>query len=90
MTSIRISRITNNVTKDHISEIFSVFGSIKSIQTGAVEKLSSGNTYQQMVVEYENSSAASKAVKYMNGGTKFAPIIWLCDHVFYRAILSCG
>ena len=65
---ITIGRLTNHVTKEHLSEIFSVYGRITAIEPSSTEKLSSGYSYQQMIVEYEVASDAAKAVKYMNGG----------------------
>uniref|UniRef100_A0A8C8W2L9 RNA-binding protein with serine-rich domain 1 n=1 Tax=Peromyscus maniculatus bairdii TaxID=230844 RepID=A0A8C8W2L9_PERMB len=64
-TKVHIGRLTRNVTKDHIMEIFSTFGKIKMIDM-PVERihLSKGCTY----VEFENPDEAEKALKHMDGG----------------------
>jgi len=65
---ILVSCLTNNVTKDHIAEIFGIYGKINYIELVAPEKSSGRIACQQMTVEYETASEAKKAIKYMNGG----------------------
>uniref|UniRef100_A0A667IXL7 RNA-binding protein with serine-rich domain 1 n=1 Tax=Lynx canadensis TaxID=61383 RepID=A0A667IXL7_LYNCA len=66
-TKVHIGRLTRNVTKDHIMEIFSTYGKIKMIDM-PVERmhphLSKGYAY----VEFENPDEAEKALKHMDGG----------------------
>uniref|UniRef100_A0A8D2G5T3 RNA-binding protein with serine-rich domain 1 n=1 Tax=Theropithecus gelada TaxID=9565 RepID=A0A8D2G5T3_THEGE len=66
-TKVHIGRLTRNVTKDHIMEIFSTYGKIKMIDM-PVERmhphLSKGYAY----VEFENPDEADKALKHMDGG----------------------
>uniref|UniRef100_A0A8C0D4X7 RNA-binding protein with serine-rich domain 1 n=1 Tax=Balaenoptera musculus TaxID=9771 RepID=A0A8C0D4X7_BALMU len=66
-TKVHIGRLTRNVTKDHIMEIFSTYGKIKMIDV-PVERmhphLSKGYAY----VEFENPDEAKKAPKHMDGG----------------------
>ncbi|XP_077809812.1 RNA-binding protein with serine-rich domain 1-like [Macaca mulatta] len=66
-TKVHIGRLTRNVTKDHIMEIFSTYGKIKMIDM-PVERmhphLSKGYAY----VEFENPYEADKALKHMDGG----------------------
>ena len=64
---VHIGKLTRNVTKEHITEIFSVYGSIRHIEmpTDRIHpNFSRGFAY----VEYENSAEAEKAIKYMDGG----------------------
>ena len=68
---IVISCLTNNVTKDHIAEIFGIYGKINCIEVVTPEKSSGRVLYQRMMVEYESASEAHKATKYMNGGMFF-------------------
>nr|XP_044996362.1 RNA-binding protein with serine-rich domain 1-like [Jaculus jaculus] len=66
-TKVHIGRLTRNVTKDHILEIFSTYGKIKMIDM-PVERvhphLSKGYAY----VEFENPDEAEKALRHMDGG----------------------
>jgi len=75
---IIISYLTNSVSKDHVAEIFGVYGKINSIEIVTPEKLSGRILYQKMMVEYETASEAHKATKYMNGGMLFACLNCLC------------
>ena len=66
-TKIHIGRLTRNVNKDHIQEIFSVYGTIKHLEMPpdrAHSNFSKGFAY----VDYEKAEEAEKAVKYMDGG----------------------
>ncbi|XP_023081990.1 RNA-binding protein with serine-rich domain 1-like [Piliocolobus tephrosceles] len=64
---VHIGRLTRNVTKDHITEIFSTYGKIKMIDM-PVERmhphLSKGYAY----LEFENPDDADKALKHIDGG----------------------
>ena len=72
---ILISPVTRNVTIGHISEIFSIYGQVRNVEPTVGDGHGNGQTYQQMIVEYETASEASKAVKYMNGG-KFSVVVY--------------
>ena len=66
-TKVHIGHLTRNVNKDHISEIFSVYGTIKNVELLADRvhpEFSRGFAY----VEYENADDAEKAIKHMDGG----------------------
>jgi len=80
LTSARIviNYLTNNVTKDHVAEIFGIYGKINSIEIVTPEKSSGRILYQRMMVEYETASEAHKATKYMNGGMLFVSLNSLC------------
>ncbi|KAG8145547.1 hypothetical protein E2320_012064 [Naja naja] len=65
-TKVHVGRLTRNVTKDHIMEIFSTYGKIKMIDMPADRlnpHLSRGYAY----VEFENPDDAEKALKHMDG-----------------------
>jgi len=76
---IIISYLTNNVTKDHIAEIFGIYGKINCIEVVTPEKSSGRVLYQRMMIEYETASEAHKATKYMNGGMLFASLDRACE-----------
>lgn len=66
-TKITVGRLTRNIHKGHISEIFATYGSVKSIEvpTDPIHRhLPRGFAY----VEYEKPDEAEKALKYMDGG----------------------
>ncbi|RWS30388.1 RNA-binding protein with serine-rich domain 1-like isoform X1 [Leptotrombidium deliense] len=67
ISKVHVGRLTRNVTKDHVSEIFSVYGIIKSIDLPMDRihpHLSRGFAY----IEFEKAEEAEKAIKYMDGG----------------------
>ncbi|KAI2647845.1 RNA-binding protein with serine-rich domain 1 [Labeo rohita] len=66
-TKLHLGRLTRNVTKEHIQEIFSTYGKIKMIDMPPDRlhpNLSKGYAY----VEYESPEDAQKALKHMDGG----------------------
>uniref|UniRef100_A0A3B4FEL1 RRM domain-containing protein n=1 Tax=Pundamilia nyererei TaxID=303518 RepID=A0A3B4FEL1_9CICH len=66
-TKVFLGRLTRNVIKEHIQEIFSTYGKIKMIEMPMNRMhphLSKGYAY----VEYETSEEAEKALKHMDGG----------------------
>uniref|UniRef100_A0A915JA64 RRM domain-containing protein n=1 Tax=Romanomermis culicivorax TaxID=13658 RepID=A0A915JA64_ROMCU len=66
-TRLHVGRLTRNVTKEHINEIFSVFGPVRGVDMPTDRThthLSRGFAY----VEFENSDDAEKAMKHMDGG----------------------
>ncbi|OBS66118.1 hypothetical protein A6R68_05342, partial [Neotoma lepida] len=66
-TKGHIGRLTTNVTKDHIMEIFSTFGKIKMIDM-PVEKMHPHLSKGYAHVEFENPDEVEKALKHMAGG----------------------
>ncbi|XP_052498584.1 RNA-binding protein with serine-rich domain 1-like [Budorcas taxicolor] len=64
-TKLHIARLTRNVTKDHIREIFSTFGKVRVIDM-PVERMHPG--LSDAYVEFETPDGAEKALKYMDGG----------------------
>lgn len=71
---IVVGYLTNNVTKDHIAEIFGVYGKINCIDVVTPEKSPGRVVSQRMIVEYQTASEARRATKYMNGGMLFASL----------------
>lgn len=65
-SKICISKLTRNVNKAHVEEIFSAYGSIKSVDLPLerINFLPRGYAY----VEFNDSEDAEKAMAYMNGG----------------------
>ncbi|XP_038956432.1 RNA-binding protein with serine-rich domain 1-like [Rattus norvegicus] len=66
-TKVHIERLTRNVTKDHIMEIFSTYGKIKMIDM-PVERILPHLSKGYVYVEFENPDEAEKTLKHMNGG----------------------
>ncbi|KAB0396182.1 hypothetical protein E2I00_013805, partial [Balaenoptera physalus] len=66
-TKVHIGRLTRNVTKDHIMEIFSTYGKIKMIDI-PVDRMHPHLAKGYAYVEFENPDEADKALKHMDGG----------------------
>ncbi|XP_030044892.1 RNA-binding protein with serine-rich domain 1-like [Microcaecilia unicolor] len=66
-TKVHIGRLTRNVTKEHILEIFSTYGKIKSIDM-PVDRLHMHLSKGYAYVEFDLPDEADKALKYMDGG----------------------
>ena len=64
---VHIGKLTRNVNKDHIMEIFSNYGSIKNIDM-PMDRVHSNFCKLFAYIEYETPEEAEKAVKYMDGG----------------------
>ncbi|XP_061765011.1 RNA-binding protein with serine-rich domain 1-like isoform X1 [Nerophis ophidion] len=66
-TKVYLGRLTRNVIKEHLQEIFSTYGKIKRIDMPMNRihpHLSKGFAY----IEFENPEEAEQALKYMDGG----------------------
>jgi len=63
---IHVGRLTRNITKEHIQEIFSDFGTIKEVDVplDRFNKLCKGFSY----IEYSTPAEAENAMKHMDGG----------------------
>lgn len=63
---IHIGRLTRNVTREHVVEIFSYFGEIKSVDfpMDRINRVGRGHCY----VDYTNPDHAELAMKNMDGG----------------------
>ena len=60
-----MNRLSRNVTRDHILEIFSVYGKVASVDLPTSRNfVHPGYAY----VEYEDYADCEKAMKHMNGG----------------------
>lgn len=67
VTKIHVNKLTRNVNKQHLTEIFKTYGPVKSVdlQTDRFHpQLGRGSAY----IEYEKSADAEKAIRYMDGG----------------------
>lgn len=68
-TKVHVGRLTRNVNREHIVEIFSVYGTVKSVEMLMDRnhpEFSRGFAY----VDYEAADDAEKAVLHMNGGIR--------------------
>ena len=66
-TKIHIGHLTRNVTKEHVTEIFANFGTIRSVDLPTERSrnwIGTGSAY----VDYEKPEHAEEASKKMNGG----------------------
>ncbi|KAH8037347.1 hypothetical protein HPB51_009902 [Rhipicephalus microplus] len=64
---IHVGRLTRNVTRDHLLEIFGCYGAVKSVELPpdrTHSHLSRGFAY----IEFENPADAEKAMRHMDGG----------------------
>ena len=66
-TKVHVGRLTRNVNKDHIQEIFALYGAIKYIDMPN-DRIHPNTSRGHAYVEYENPDDAEKAIKYMDGG----------------------
>lgn len=67
MNRIHLSRLTKNVNKAHLLEIFKSYGPIKNVEISTDRyhpHLSRGSAF----LEFEKAEDAEKAIKYMDGG----------------------
>lgn len=64
---IHIGRLTRNVTKEHVQEIFSLYGTIKYIEF-PIDRLHPPHGRGFAYVEYTNPEDAENAMKHMDGG----------------------
>ena len=65
-TKIHVGNLTRNVNKEHIIEIFFVYGKVRHVEI----PVNRSNFFQRphAYIEFENASEAEKAVKHMDGG----------------------
>lgn len=66
-TKIHIGHLTRNVTKEHVTEIFSAYGQIKMVDF-ATDKLHPNQGRGFAYVEFETADEAENAMKHMDGG----------------------
>jgi RNA-binding protein with serine-rich domain 1 len=64
---IQVTKLTRNITKDHLSEIFGTYGTVAHVEVPGGNGFSFSFRHQAFI-EYESSEDASKAAKYMDGG----------------------
>lgn len=66
-TRIHVGRLTRNITKDHVIEIFSNYGEIKVVDF-PTDRFHPQNGRGFCYIEYLNSEDAENAMKHMDGG----------------------
>lgn len=64
---IHVGRLTRNVNKEHITEIFSHYGTIKSIDF-PTDRLHNQQSRGFCYVEFTTPEEAENAMKHMDGG----------------------
>lgn len=64
---IHIGRLTRNITKDHVIEIFSTYGTIKTVEF-LLDRVHPPAGRGFAYVEYNNPEDAENAMKHMDGG----------------------
>ena len=66
-TKVHVAHLTRNVTKDHVTEIFSFYGTIKNVDL-PTERTKSWIGTGSAYVDFEKPEMAVDAVKHMDGG----------------------
>lgn len=66
VTKLHVGRLTRNITDDHLHEIFSTFGKVKSAEIVLDPHVHIARGYGY--VEYEDIAHAQKAKAHMDGG----------------------
>lgn len=70
---IHIGRLTRNVTKDHLTEIFSAYGTVKAVEMSKERGAAFGHLHRGFAyVEYATAEEAETAMKHMDGGRLLA------------------
>nr|CAD7599726.1 unnamed protein product [Timema genevievae] len=64
---IHVGRLTRNVTREHILEIFSTYGAVKSVEFPS-ERCHPHNGRGFAYIEFETPNEAENAMKHMDGG----------------------
>lgn len=71
---IHVGRLTRNVAKEHITEIFSSYGAVKFVEF-PVDRLHPPSGRGYAYVEFESAEQAENAMKHMDGGNSL-----ICYH----------
>lgn len=66
-TRIHVGRLTRNVNKDHIQEIFAHYGTIKEVHF-PVDRMHQQQSRGFCYVEFTTPEEAENAMKHMDGG----------------------
>lgn len=64
-TKLHVSKLTRNVTAEHVNEIFSIYGTVVSCALAMDPKVQLHKGYA--IVEYASAEEAEKAKDYMDG-----------------------
>lgn len=62
-----MNRLTRNINREHLLEIFSSFGKLKNVEVPS-SRLHPGVNRGFAYVEFTNLEDAERAIKYMDGG----------------------
>ena len=65
-TTVHVERLTRKVTKEHIREIFSIFGRVRKIDLPR-ERMRAHPSQGHAYVEFKNPEEAAKALRHMDG-----------------------
>ena len=63
-----VSKLTRNVTKDHLKEIMGYYGTVQSVEIHAVMPGTRPMEGKKATVEYEATEMCDKAIKHMDAG----------------------
>jgi RNA recognition motif-containing protein len=63
---LHVGRLTRNVHQGHVQEIFSSFGTLKSVELATDKNLKLSRGFAH--VEYESLEGAQAAIAHMDGG----------------------
>ena len=66
-TKLHVGRLTRNVNKEHLTEIFSMYGPIKSVDM-PTDRMHAHLTRNMAYIDFEKPEDAEKAKKHMDGG----------------------
>lgn len=66
---MHVGRLTRNVNKEHITEIFAMYGQIKHIEM-PIDRVHPSFSKGFAYIEYDTPDEAEKAIKFMNGGKR--------------------
>ena len=66
-TKIHIGHLTRNVNREHVVEIFSIYGTVKSVEMPS-DRNHPEFSRRFAYIDFEASDDADKAVQHMNGG----------------------
>lgn len=64
---IHVGRLTRNVTKEHIQEIFAHYGSVKTVEL-PTDRMHNQQCRGFAYVEFSSPDEAENAMKHMDGG----------------------
>ncbi|TGZ46562.1 hypothetical protein CRM22_011082 [Opisthorchis felineus] len=88
-TRILVEKLTRNINKAHITEIFSVWGKIHSVDMPP-DRLHPEFSRSYAYVTFENPSSAADAVNFMNGGQIDGEVVRVTEVLSRSSLLVRG